>query len=118
MSDLLRYYNATVTVCHSKTEDIVERVSEADILVVAARQPGMVKKDWVKPGAIVIDVGINSVAGELINYCTMVTVKIKGTACGLNSKTPLSDHSLHKLQATCIYSQLGSYTMIRQLYTK
>ena len=64
MSDLLRYYNTTVTVCHSKTEDIVEQVSEADILVVAARQPGMVKKDWVKPGAIVIDIGINSVPGE------------------------------------------------------
>ena len=64
MSDLLRYYNTTVTVCHSKTRDLVEQVSRADILVVAARQPGMVKKDWVKPGAIVIDVGINSIPGE------------------------------------------------------
>ena len=67
VSDLLRYYNTTVTVCHSKTEDIFERVSEADILIVAAHQPGMVKEDWVKPGAIVIDVGINSVPGEIIN---------------------------------------------------
>lgn len=65
VSDLLRYYNTTVTVCHSKTENIVEQASEADILVVAARQPAMVKKDWVKSGAIVIDIGINSVPGEL-----------------------------------------------------
>lgn len=42
----------------------MEQVSRADILVVAARQPGMVKKDWVKPGAVVIDVGINSYPGE------------------------------------------------------
>ena len=68
MSDLLRYYNATVTVCHSKTENIVQQVFEADIVIVAARQPGMVKKDWIKPGAIVIDVGINSVPGELHVY--------------------------------------------------
>lgn len=67
MSDLLRYYNATVTVCHSRTQDLVGHVSQADILVVAARQPGMVKKDWVKPGAIVIDVGINSIPGEDTN---------------------------------------------------
>jgi methylenetetrahydrofolate dehydrogenase (NADP+)/methenyltetrahydrofolate cyclohydrolase/formyltetrahydrofolate synthetase len=65
VSDLLRYYNATVTVCHSKTENIVKHVSEADILIVASRKPGMVKKEWVKPGSIVIDVGINSVPGEL-----------------------------------------------------
>ena len=66
VSDLLRYYNTTVTVCHSKTENIVEQVFEADIVIVAARQPGMVKEDWIKPGAIVIDVGINSVPGELL----------------------------------------------------
>ena len=70
MSDLLRYYNTTVTVCHSKTRDLVEQVSRADILVVAARRPCMVKKDWVKPGAIVIDVGINSIPGK--RYATRV----------------------------------------------
>ena len=64
MSDLLRHYNATVTVCHSKTLDLAQQACRADILVVATRQPGMVKKHWVKPGAIVIDVGINSIPGK------------------------------------------------------
>lgn len=64
VSDLLRHYNTTVTVCHSKTMDLAQQAYRADILIVAARQPGMVKKHWVKPGAIVIDVGINSIPGE------------------------------------------------------
>lgn len=70
VSDLLRHYNTTVTVCHSKTQNLARQTSQADILVVAARQPGMVKKDWVKPGAIVIDVGINSIPGKNTNACT------------------------------------------------
>lgn len=50
---------ATVTVCHSATKDLAQKVSEADILVVGVGIPEMVKGDWVKDGAIVIDVGIN-----------------------------------------------------------
>ncbi len=50
---------ATVTVCHSATQDLAEKVSEAEILVVGVGIPEMVKGDWIKPGAIVIDVGIN-----------------------------------------------------------
>ncbi|MBD3820989.1 MAG: bifunctional methylenetetrahydrofolate dehydrogenase/methenyltetrahydrofolate cyclohydrolase FolD [Thiotrichales bacterium] len=50
---------ATVTVCHSATKDLPQKVSEADILVVGVGIPEMVKGDWVKEGAIVIDVGIN-----------------------------------------------------------
>jgi len=53
--------NATVTVCHSKTRDLPDIVRQADILVTAVGRPRMVRGDWVKPGAVVIDVGINRV---------------------------------------------------------
>ncbi len=49
----------TVTFCHSKTKDLPQKVSEADIVVVGVGIPEMVKGEWIKPGAIVIDVGIN-----------------------------------------------------------
>jgi methylenetetrahydrofolate dehydrogenase (NADP+)/methenyltetrahydrofolate cyclohydrolase len=49
----------TVTVCHSKTRELVEKVRAADILVAAVGVPQFVKADWIKPGAVVIDVGIN-----------------------------------------------------------
>src|SRR5262249_48568136 len=53
--------NATVTVCHSKTRDLPAVCRRADILVAAIGRPGMITRDFVKPGATVIDVGINSV---------------------------------------------------------
>ena len=52
--------NATVTVCHSRTRDIPATVRQADILIAAIGKPEYVRGDWVKPGAAVIDVGINS----------------------------------------------------------
>ncbi|NP_001080574.1 methylenetetrahydrofolate dehydrogenase (NADP+ dependent) 1, methenyltetrahydrofolate cyclohydrolase, formyltetrahydrofolate synthetase L homeolog [Xenopus laevis] len=61
MHDLLLWNHATVTTCHSKTASLNEEVSRADILVVGAGKPEMVKGDWIKPGAIVIDCGINYV---------------------------------------------------------
>ncbi|HLF86799.1 MAG TPA: bifunctional methylenetetrahydrofolate dehydrogenase/methenyltetrahydrofolate cyclohydrolase FolD [Nitrospiria bacterium] len=51
--------NATVTICHSKTPDLEERCREADILIVAAGRPRMIRGDMVKEGAVVVDVGIN-----------------------------------------------------------
>jgi methylenetetrahydrofolate dehydrogenase (NADP+)/methenyltetrahydrofolate cyclohydrolase len=56
---LLTNASATVTVCHSRTRDLGEVCSRADILVAAVGSPRMVRGDWVKPGAAVIDVGIN-----------------------------------------------------------
>jgi 5,10-methylene-tetrahydrofolate dehydrogenase/methenyl tetrahydrofolate cyclohydrolase len=53
--------NATVTVCHSRTHDIAGVVRGADILIAAIGKPGFVRGDWIKPGAAVIDVGINSI---------------------------------------------------------
>jgi methylenetetrahydrofolate dehydrogenase (NADP+) / methenyltetrahydrofolate cyclohydrolase len=56
---LLLRENATVTICHSRTKNIEEMARQADILVVAVGIPKLVKKEWVKPGAVVIDVGVN-----------------------------------------------------------
>ncbi len=64
VAQLLLAENATVTLTHSKTRDLPGVCRRADILVAAIGRPEMVRGDWIKPGAVVIDVGINRVAGE------------------------------------------------------
>lgn len=64
MSALLLQENCTVTTVHSKTVDIEEECRRADILIAAVGKPQMIKADWVKPGAVVIDVGINRIEAE------------------------------------------------------
>jgi methylenetetrahydrofolate dehydrogenase (NADP+) / methenyltetrahydrofolate cyclohydrolase len=59
MAQLLLAENCTVTIAHSRTKDLKARVREADIVVAAVGRAEMVKGDWLKPGAVVIDVGIN-----------------------------------------------------------
>ena len=61
MAQLLLDANCTVTICHSRTTDLPATCRRADILVAAVGRPGMVRGDWIKPGAAVIDVGINRV---------------------------------------------------------
>jgi methylenetetrahydrofolate dehydrogenase (NADP+)/methenyltetrahydrofolate cyclohydrolase len=61
MAQLLLGGNATVTMAHSRTADLAERCREADVLVVAVGKAEMIRGDWVKPGATVIDVGMNRV---------------------------------------------------------
>lgn len=61
MAALLLHRNATVTICHSRTRDLPALARTADILVAAIGRPAFVTKEFVKPGAVVIDVGINSV---------------------------------------------------------
>jgi methylenetetrahydrofolate dehydrogenase (NADP+)/methenyltetrahydrofolate cyclohydrolase len=63
MAQLLIAESCTVTVAHSRTKDLPEVVRRADIVVAAVGRPEMVKGDWLKPGATVIDVGINRVPG-------------------------------------------------------
>lgn len=58
---LLLHRNATVTICHSKTKDTEQKVKEADIVVAACGIPHLVKKEWLKEGAVVVDVGINAI---------------------------------------------------------
>jgi len=66
MAQLLLQRNATVTLCHSKTKDLAVECRQADILVAAVGKPEMVKADWIKPGAVVIDVGINKVGTKTV----------------------------------------------------
>ena len=62
MAALLTNASATVTVAHSRTRDLAGHVARADIVVAAVGIPGMVKGEWIKPGACLIDVGINRIA--------------------------------------------------------
>ncbi|MCJ8323924.1 MAG: bifunctional methylenetetrahydrofolate dehydrogenase/methenyltetrahydrofolate cyclohydrolase FolD [Rhizobiales bacterium] len=62
VAQLLLKQNATVTICHSRSKDIAKICANADLLIAAVGRPNMVKADWVKPGACVIDVGINRIA--------------------------------------------------------
>lgn len=63
-AQLLLAANATVTMAHSRSKDLPAIARRADILVAAIGKPGFVKADWIKPGAVVIDVGINRVEAE------------------------------------------------------
>jgi methylenetetrahydrofolate dehydrogenase (NADP+)/methenyltetrahydrofolate cyclohydrolase len=63
---LLVKEDATVTVCHTRTRDLAAKVKQADIVVVAAGHPGLVTGDMLKPGAVVVDVGINIVDGRIV----------------------------------------------------
>ncbi len=66
MAMLLLDANCTVTMCHSRTVDLASHTRRADVLVAAVGKPGFIKKDMIKPGAIVIDVGINRVNGKVV----------------------------------------------------
>jgi methylenetetrahydrofolate dehydrogenase (NADP+) / methenyltetrahydrofolate cyclohydrolase len=63
---LLLREHATVTICHSRTRDLGAIVREADVLVVATGRPRLISGDMLKPGAVVVDIGINVVDGELV----------------------------------------------------
>ncbi len=65
MALLLLQENATVTICHSRTRDLAAQTRRADILVAAIGKPRFITADMVKPGAVVVDVGINRVDGKL-----------------------------------------------------
>ncbi len=67
--------DATVTVCHSRTPDLARHTREADIVVVAAGRPGLVSGEMLKPGAVVIDVGINVVDGHLVGDVDLASAR-------------------------------------------
>ncbi len=71
--------NATVTVCHSKTENLKEITKQADVLVCAVGSPKMITADMVKEGAVVIDVGINRVDGKLVGDVDFAKVEKKAS---------------------------------------
>jgi methylenetetrahydrofolate dehydrogenase (NADP+)/methenyltetrahydrofolate cyclohydrolase len=80
MGMLLLHKNGTVTICHSKTNDLASVCKEADILVAAVGIPNFVTADMVKDGAVVIDVGINRVDGKLVGDVNFAEVKDKCAA--------------------------------------
>jgi len=65
IASLLLRANATVTICHSRTENLAGVCRSADILIAAVGRPNMIKGDWIKQGAVVIDVGINRIEVEV-----------------------------------------------------
>lgn len=66
MSLMLMRENATVTMCHSRTADLPVVCRQADILCAAVGRPEMIRGDWIKPGAVVIDFGVNDVEGKMV----------------------------------------------------
>ena len=79
IAKLLLDNNATVTICHSKTQNLKDITSKADILIVAIGKAKFVTEDMVKPGAVVIDVGINRVDGKLVGDVDFDNVKEKAS---------------------------------------
>lgn len=76
VSMLLLREHATVTICHSRTKNIEEITRQADILIAAVGRANLVKKSWVKPGAVVIDVGVNRLEdGKLVGDVDFEDVK-------------------------------------------
>ena len=77
MAQLLLKENCTVTITHSRTKNLKEECSKADILIVAVGIANLVKKDWVKKGSIIIDVGINKLDDKIVGDVNFDEVKDK-----------------------------------------
>ena len=89
MAQLLIRDSCTVTVAHSRTRDLPKVAARADILVAAVGRPGMVKADWVKPGATVIDVGINRLPGPEGKAVLVGDVDFAGVSAVAGAITPV-----------------------------
>jgi len=76
---LLLREDMTVTICHSKTIDLPFVVHDADVVIAALGRPGFVKGEWIKTGAIVIDVGINQVDGKLVGDVDLASAQQKAS---------------------------------------
>jgi len=78
MAMLLLAEHATVTICHSRTADLGAHTREADVLVAAVGRPGLVTRDMVKPGATVIDVGINRTESGIVGDVDAAVAEVAG----------------------------------------
>ena len=85
MALLLLRENATVTVCHSRTKDLPAVCRQADVLCVAVGRARMVKADWIKPGAVVIDFGVNFVDGKM---CGDIDFEAAAEVAGMITPVP------------------------------
>lgn len=79
MANMLLKKNCTVTICHSRTQNLKYYTKNADIVVVAVGQPNFLTDDMIKKGAIIVDVGINRVDGKLVGDVNFETVKEKAS---------------------------------------
>ena len=89
MAQLLLAESCTVTIAHSRTKDLADVVRRADIVVAAVGRPEMVKGDWIKPGAVVIDVGINRVEAGEGKTKLVGDVAFEGAAAIASAVTPV-----------------------------
>jgi methylenetetrahydrofolate dehydrogenase (NADP+)/methenyltetrahydrofolate cyclohydrolase len=90
VAQLLLVEDCTVTVAHSRTRDLPAVVRRADLVVAAVGRPEMVRGDWIKPGAVVIDVGINRVAAENGGKARLVgDVAFEEARCVAGAITPV-----------------------------
>lgn len=80
LAGLLLREDATVTLAHSKTQDLPALTRRAEVLVVAVGRPHLVRKDWVRPGAIVVDVGVNRVEGKLLGDVHPEVAEVAGAS--------------------------------------
>ncbi len=80
LASLMLAQNATVTICHSRTKDLISHAKQADILVAAIGKPGFITQDFVKEGAVVVDVGINRTEKGLVGDVDFENVSKKVSA--------------------------------------
>jgi len=115
ISILLQQRNATVTMCHSRTRDLPALCREADVLVAATGRPRMIRGDWIKPGAVVIDVGVTEVEGQLVGdvdfdaalgVASLITPSRRGI--GPMTITMLLRNTLHAYRARASADREGS----------
>jgi len=108
MAQLLLKENCTVTIVHSKTNDLQNECLKADILVAAVGVPNLVKKDWVKKNAIVIDVGINKVGEKIVGDVNFDELKdnVKAITPVPGGVGPMTIACLLKNTLTCFKARL------------
>ena len=108
MTQLLLKENCTVTIVHSKTNDLQNECLKADILVAAVGVPNLIKKDWVKKNAIVIDVGINKVGEKIVGDVNFDALKdnVKAITPVPGGVGPMTIACLLKNTLTCFKARL------------
>jgi len=81
MALLLLERHATVTMCHSRTRELADEIGRAEVVIAAAGQAGLVRGEWIRPGAVVIDVGMNRGAdGKLCGDVDFATARTRARA--------------------------------------
>ncbi len=108
MAQLLLKENCTVTIVHSKTNDLQNECLKADILIAAVGVPNLIKKDWVKKNAIVIDVGINKVGEKVVGDVNFDELKdnVKAITPVPGGVGPMTIACLLKNTLTCFKARL------------